>query len=153
MHTARSLTISPSMLCSGGECLVPGGCLDLGRCLVQGQCLPGPRGCLPGPGGACLVHRMPAWSGGVPAWSGVWYPSMHCGQNSWHTLLKILPCPLAGGKYSKILHLELTRQERANHIHLHYEHLILTHYRGVILRLSWIQMDRNSVWTLLVNQG
>ena len=43
MYTARSLTVSPSMLCSGGG--VPG----LGGCLVQG---------------------MPAWSRGVPAWSG-----------------------------------------------------------------------------------
>ena len=46
MHTARLLTLSPSMHCAGGA----------------------------------------------------WYPSMHWGrppreQNSWHTLLKILPCP------------------------------------------------------------
>ena len=63
MHTARLLTVSPSMHCTGGAC---------------------------------------SW--GVPALAGVvsapggWYPSMHwgrppCEQNSWHTLLKILPCP------------------------------------------------------------
>ena len=80
MHTARSLTVSPSMLCSGGACLVPG----------DGAC---PRG------GACLVTGegvgvVPAWSRvcvyGIPACTEADTP---CGQNSWHTLLKILPCP------------------------------------------------------------
>ena len=69
MHTTRLLTVSPSMHCTGG--------------------VPGSRGS--------------AWSLGVPALEGRgvgwwWYPSMHwgrppCEQNSWQTLLKILPCP------------------------------------------------------------
>ena len=55
MHT-RSLTVSPSMLCSGG-------------------CLPGPGGgvCLLGPGWSCLVLGggcLPGPKRGVPAWSG-----------------------------------------------------------------------------------
>ena len=57
MHTARSLTVSPSMLCPGG---VP----------VWSWGVPGPGG-VPGPrGAACLV---PGWCL-VP---GGWYPSMH----------------------------------------------------------------------------
>ena len=62
MRTACSLTISPSMLCSGG-CLVQGvlaprGCLAWG-CLVPGE-VPDPGGFLlpggvPGPRGGCLV--------------------------------------------------------------------------------------------------
>ena len=56
MHTTRSLTVSPSMHCSGGVCSWrvgvpgPGGCLD-------------PRG-MPGPHGG-------AWSPGVPGPRGV----------------------------------------------------------------------------------
>ena len=54
MHTARSLTVSPSMLCSGGGCLLRG--------------VPGPRG-EGGPGsGGCLVPG-----------EGL-YPSMHWGR-------------------------------------------------------------------------
>ena len=53
MRTTRSLTVSPSMLCSRGGCLVRGGAWSWG--------VPGPRGCLvlggPGPGGG----------GGIPA--------------------------------------------------------------------------------------
>ena len=83
MHTARSLTVSPSVLWSGGvpalfrgggvwsgwgvsglggECLVLGGaCLVPGGGLV-GRGLPGPgRGCPPGPGGipACTEADPP----------------------------------------------------------------------------------------------
>ena len=72
MHTARSLTLSPSMLCSTGDArLVPGG-----ACLIPGG-LPGPeggRGCLPGPGG-----------GGIPACTEADPPPRE--QNSWHALL------------------------------------------------------------------
>ena len=68
MHTARPLTVSPSMLW--------GDAWSGGRSGPKG-CLPGPGGgCLPGPGGACLVPGG-AWSWGVPAWSRGWYPSMH----------------------------------------------------------------------------
>ena len=74
MRTARSLTVSPSMLCIGG-------------CTwSQGVCVPGPGGCtcsqggtlyggwggvylvlggVPGPGGVCLVLGVCAWSRGV----------------------------------------------------------------------------------------
>ena len=87
MHTARSLTVSPSMLCSGGRLVRGGGLVQGGACLVRGVpawsqggawsggaclvggCLPGPGGCLPGPGG-CL----PGPGGGG------WYPSMHWGK-------------------------------------------------------------------------
>ena len=88
---------------------------------IQEDCIP--VGCVP-PAccpylPACTVPRVSGRGGAVPgrggAWSrgGVWsrrgevYPSMQwgrppppCGQNSWHTLLKILPCPnfVAGGK-------------------------------------------------------
>ena len=66
MHTARSLTVSPSMLCSGGGGGFPvlGGCLPgLGGSGPGGVsawlggmgCLPGLGGCLPGPGGGSLV--------------------------------------------------------------------------------------------------
>ena len=75
MRIARSLTVSPSMLCSGGG----GGCLVLGGgCLVLGV-VPGPRGggCLvlgvdvPGPGeGAWSRGEGGAWSRGVPGLGG-----------------------------------------------------------------------------------
>ena len=63
MHTARLLTVSPSMYCAGG-CLVPGGV-----CLVGG--VPGPgEGAWPGGcvvwGGGCLV-REGGGGGGIPA--------------------------------------------------------------------------------------
>ena len=60
-------------------CICPGGCTCLGGCTC-------PRGVPARRGGTC--------PGGVPA-QGVVY----LGQNSWHTLLKILPCPnfVAGG--------------------------------------------------------
>ena len=68
MHTTRSLTLSPSMLCStgggGNSWLVPGVCASSGRCLVfWGACLVlgdaclVPGGCLPGAKGG----------GGIPA--------------------------------------------------------------------------------------
>ena len=76
------------------EC-IPVGCVPPARLLYLPECSARGRG-------AC--------SRGVPApvlWEclvrggGVWYPSMHwgrtplppCEQNSWHTLVKILPCP------------------------------------------------------------
>ena len=78
MRTARSLTISPSMLCSGGSRGVPA---------------PGGRVCLHFQGG-CLDDK--------GKW---WYPSMHWGRPPlWtesHTrVMYIRPCPnfVAGGK-------------------------------------------------------
>ena len=97
IRTACSLTVSPSMLCSGGggvpgPRVMPGpggGLCSQGGCLVLGVCLV-PEGCLLW-GGAC------SWGWGA-CWGMGWYPTMYwgrspCGQNSWHTLLKILPCP------------------------------------------------------------
>ena len=87
MRTARLLTISPSMQCSGG-CLLQGG-----DCSQGGACS---QGCL-------LLGGVCPWGMRCLFLEGVWlllggYPSMHWGraphvQNSWHTLLKILPCP------------------------------------------------------------
>ena len=57
MHTARSLTVSPSMHCAGGVCLVWGVPGPEGGCLVQ-------RG-VPGPGGCLVLEGV--WSGG--AWT------------------------------------------------------------------------------------
>ena len=57
MRIARSLTVSPNMLWSGGGAWSRGVPGLGGACLVPGGCLHGPRG--------------------VPAWSGGWYPSMH----------------------------------------------------------------------------
>ena len=71
---------------SQGVYLVLGVHLVWGVYLVL-QGVPGPRGCI-WSWGVYLVWGW-TWSwGGVPAQV---LPS--CGQNSWHTLLKILPCP------------------------------------------------------------
>ena len=110
MRTARLLPVSPSMHCSGGV-PSPGGTWSGGYLPGLGD-VPGPGGggYLPGPGGTWGVYLVQgvylvpggggylpglrgipawsAWSGGVPA--QVLAP---CGQNSWHKLLKILPCP------------------------------------------------------------
>ena len=58
MHTARSLTVSPSMLCPGGVPVwswgVPG---PGGGAWSQGGCLPGPR-MVPGPGRVVSQHAL-----------------------------------------------------------------------------------------------
>ena len=70
---------------SGGGCLLPGvwyrGCLIRGGCLVRGVC---------SQGGVC-----------IPACTEADTLPPPCGQNSWHTLVKILPWPnfVAAGKY------------------------------------------------------
>ena len=88
MRTARTLTVSPSMLCLGGVCSrgcvpgvfasggvcsrrvsAPGGCLLRGVCLL-------PEGLLLGGGGG-----IPACSEADPLWT------------EWQTGAKILPCP------------------------------------------------------------
>ena len=75
MHTARLLTVSPSMHCARG---VPGP----GRCVCsRGVCSWGVV-C----SGGCLV------SGGVVSQHAL-RQTPACEQNSWHTLVKILPCP------------------------------------------------------------
>ena len=71
MRTARTLTVSPSTLCSGGLCLVLGGCTwSGGWCLVQGGVCSGggawSQGGAPGPGGVCLVWGGCTWSGTPP---------------------------------------------------------------------------------------
>ena len=127
MHTARSLTVS----CSIWGVYLPGVYLP-GGCTCLGVYLPG--GGVPAWGvylpGGYLVGGVPAqgvptqWD--VPAWGctcqGVYLPRGYlpwivpvpggstcpgtppCEQNSWHMLLKILPCPnfVAGGNYSKL---------------------------------------------------
>ena len=87
MHTTHLLPVSPSMHCSGGG--VPaGGYLPRG-CTCLGVYLP--RAGVPAQGGP-TQGGVPAW-GGVPA-QGVPAQILPPGeQNSWHTLLKILPCP------------------------------------------------------------
>ena len=77
MHTARSLTVSPSVLWSGGgACPVSGGCLVWVGGVWSGWGVPGPGWCLPGPrgggvwsGGVCLVPGGGARlvRGGIPA--------------------------------------------------------------------------------------
>ena len=77
MRTARLLPISPSMNCSQGG-LPAGGCTCWGVYLL---------GVVPARGCTCWGCTCP----GTP------HPPSE--QNSWHTLLKILPCPnfVAGG--------------------------------------------------------
>ena len=94
MRTAGSLTVSPSMLCSqgggfcsGGECLLQGGCLLWGVSAPRGMSAPGecllrgvsalggwgvsaPGGCLL-PGGVCSGRVGVSALGGVCSWGGV----------------------------------------------------------------------------------
>ena len=103
MRTGRSLTVCCSLPGPGGVCLVRGG-------VCSGGGLPGPGGGsawsrgggLPDPGGGSAPGRLGLLSGGSAPGEGGVYPSMHwgrhpppspCGQNSWHTLVKILPWP------------------------------------------------------------
>ena len=86
MRTGRSLTVC--------WCLLRGGCLLLGG-VCSGGCL------LPG---GCLLWGGLLW--GVSALGGVCIPACTeadppCVQNSWHTLVKILPWPnfVAAGNY------------------------------------------------------
>ena len=71
------MSASRGCVCFPGVCLLPGGCLLPGEVSTSWGCL-FPGGCIP----ACTEADTPH------------------GQNSWHTLLKILPCPnfVAGGK-------------------------------------------------------
>ena len=76
MRTARSLTVSPSMHCSQGGCLVPeGGCSwgNIPPCTEADP--PGPRGCTWSRGVYLVLGGVPGLGGGVPApggctWSG-----------------------------------------------------------------------------------
>ena len=72
MRIARSLTVSPRMLCSGAGAWSGGVPGPGGGAWFQGGLVRG----VPGPGG-CLVLGVCAWSrGGVPG-RRVWYPSIH----------------------------------------------------------------------------
>ena len=131
MHTTPLLPISPSMHCTRGMS-GPGGVPTSGlrgtACLwLKEWCLPlalggipasGPGGCLPlvigvvpasGPGWGCLPLVQDGWC--IPA-CNVADPHL-CGQNSWHTLLKIVPCPnfvkieVTVHQKSRIRHLKL----------------------------------------------
>ena len=95
MRTARLLLVSPSMHCSGGA-PVPGGVPEWGVYLngglpAWGVYLPG--GCT-AQGGVPAQGSVPA-RGSVPA-QGDTPPVTPPQQNSWHALLKILPCPKLG---------------------------------------------------------
>ena len=79
MHSS-GMPLSPSMHCAGGGVPPPEGVPAWGVYLPRGLYLPGgylPRGNCPG--GCTCPGYLPRYS-----------PR---GQNSWHTLLKILPCP------------------------------------------------------------
>ena len=96
MHTAHSLTVSPSMLCSWGCLPGPGGpAWSWGGCLpgLGGACLV-LEGCLPGTGGGCLVPG----GCGIPACTEAEPPSPLRTESEMP--MKILPCPnfIAGGK-------------------------------------------------------
>ena len=65
MRTARMLTVSPSMLCTGGVYLLWGGVTGLRGYLVWGG-VPGPGG-VPCPGGRGYLVQ-----GGVPGPGGTW---------------------------------------------------------------------------------
>ena len=99
MRTARLLHVSPSMHSPGGS--APGG----GCLLWWGVPVSGPiGGSAPGVsaprGGVCSwVGVAASGPGGVSQHAMGQNPS--CEQNSWQTLLKILPCPnfVAGGNY------------------------------------------------------
>ena len=70
MRTAGALTVSPSMLCTGGctwsrgVYLVLGGVPGPGRCTWSWGAVPGPRGVYLVPGG-CTWSRACTWSWGV----------------------------------------------------------------------------------------
>ena len=108
MRTARLFPVSPGMHCSWRGCTWSGGCTWSRGCtwsqgevyLVPGVYLvlggvPGPRGCTWSLG-VYLIPGRNTWPRGC-TWSwgeGVYLPRYSpCSQNSWHTLLKILPCP------------------------------------------------------------
>ena len=115
MRTARVLTVSPSMLCSRGVYLVPGGTWSQGGvlgprgvCLVQGGVpglggAPGPRGYLV-PGGHLVLGGC-TWSRGVYLVQGVYLvpggvpglgggvPGQVLPPVDRHTPVNLLPCP------------------------------------------------------------
>ena len=119
LPTGRGVCVCSGEVCSrGGVCswgwvsAPGGGCLLLGVgvCTWGWVSAPG-GGCLLwavcSRGGVCSQGRGCLLLGGVVCSRGV-YPSMYwgrhpppCGQNSWHTLVKILPWPnfVAAGKY------------------------------------------------------
>ena len=106
MRTARSLTVSPSMLCKGGGASWGGVSSQRGICASSWGTSASPRQVSSQRGspvgGSPVLGGQRGAEGLLPGGAssqGGGYPSMHwgrpppCGQNSWHTLLKILPCP------------------------------------------------------------
>ena len=88
MRTARTLTIGGGVYLPRGVCL-PRRCTCTGGVPAQGVYLPGGSG-VPAQGG------VPVQGGTCPGrvyLPGGYLPASPHGQNSWHTLLKILPCP------------------------------------------------------------
>ena len=98
MHTARSLAVSPSMHFTGGVCSVGegGGAWSLGVCSLEGAWSQGG-----------LLRGVPCLAGGIPACTE---ETPSCGHNSWHTLLKILPCPKLRLRAVNIVKYETTPQ-------------------------------------------
>ena len=100
MHCSRGVYLPRGCTCQGGMCTCRGvGCTWLGGCICWGWVYL-PRGC------TCL--------GGVPA-QGEYLlgdaPAQVlpcCEQNSWHMLLKILPCPKLRLRAVNIHHAEST---------------------------------------------
>ena len=103
MRTARTLTISPSTVCSGGGVSALGGC-------TWSQGGVSALGVVPDPRGVCVCSGGCTWSwgvclgGGCTGWVvvylvlGVVYLVRHSPTppplwTEWHMLLKILPCP------------------------------------------------------------
>ena len=112
MCTACLLPVSPSMYCIGGVCSWGVSASAPRRCLLRGGSASRGRGvcsqgvCLSSGGGDVCSQEggLPLIRGCIPACNGQTPPH---GQNSWHTLLKILPCPnfVAGGNYCLPLYL------------------------------------------------
>ena len=74
--------------------MLPGGCTCPGVYLLGGWGVPA-QGDVPVPGGCTWSWCCTCWGEGAPNPGGRYLPrySPTCEQNSWHTLLKILPCP------------------------------------------------------------
>ena len=93
------------------EC-IPVGCVPPTHWLyfivcAGGMCAAHPPPCMhpchacPPPPHIPLPYMPPAMHTSLPCMPPATYPPSPCGQNSWHSLLKILPCPnfVAGGNY------------------------------------------------------
>ena len=97
MHTARSLTMMGGCLLGGGGCLLLGGrgvSCDLSHHAFDVTCLLPPHQLRSTNNAAAYILLV-----GHVTCKACWDTTTPCEQNSWHMLLKILPCPnfVAGG--------------------------------------------------------